>query len=65
MSWGVELCDGHCPYCGEPVQLLVDKSAGTQRYVEDCQVCCQPMVVLIESVEPLAMRLLNEDDAWG
>lgn len=34
-----------CPYCGELIVLLVDASAGTQDYVEDCQVCCQPINV--------------------
>lgn len=32
-----------CPYCGEAYTTLVDCSAGEQRYIEDCQVCCQPM----------------------
>lgn len=36
-----------CPYCGEPVMLLIDCSAGAQQYVEDCQVCCRPMVVRV------------------
>jgi hypothetical protein len=36
-----------CPSCGEAVTLLVDASAGTQQYVEDCQVCCRPMLVSI------------------
>ena len=35
----------HCPYCGEPLELTVDCSVETQRYVEDCQVCCRPIVV--------------------
>lgn len=39
----VELVATHCPYCGEPIQLLVDCSAGDQDYVEDCQVCCRPL----------------------
>lgn len=34
-----------CPYCCEPVSLLVDCTAGSQSYVEDCSVCCQPMAV--------------------
>jgi hypothetical protein len=34
-----------CPYCGETVELLIDCSAGSQQYVEDCQVCCGPMNV--------------------
>ena len=36
-----------CPYCGEAITLLLDLSAGNQEYVEDCQVCCQPMVVAV------------------
>jgi len=36
-----------CPYCGEVVTLFVDDSAGDQRYVEDCQVCCRPIDVRV------------------
>ena len=36
-----------CPYCGEVITLVVDDSAGAQRYIEDCQVCCRPMVVSV------------------
>jgi transcription elongation factor Elf1 len=32
-----------CPYCAEMLQIQVDLSAGDQSYVEDCQVCCQPI----------------------
>ncbi|MDG2088499.1 MAG: CPXCG motif-containing cysteine-rich protein [Arenicellaceae bacterium] len=32
-----------CPYCGEPLNLLIDISTGDQNYVEDCQVCCRPI----------------------
>ncbi len=27
--------------------MLVDTSAGSQSYIEDCQVCCQPMQITI------------------
>ncbi|HEY8230467.1 MAG TPA: CPXCG motif-containing cysteine-rich protein [Rhodanobacteraceae bacterium] len=37
-----------CPYCGEPIELVVDASAGSSRYIEDCQVCCRPMQVDVE-----------------
>lgn len=33
----------NCPYCGEPFETSVDPSAGMCSYVEDCQVCCQPI----------------------
>jgi hypothetical protein len=37
-----------CPYCGEPVSLLIDRSGGrVQSYVEDCAVCCRPMDVRV------------------
>lgn len=34
-----------CPYCGETITLLLDTSAQDQTYVEDCEVCCQPLEV--------------------
>ncbi|HEY9723471.1 MAG TPA: CPXCG motif-containing cysteine-rich protein [Oscillatoriaceae cyanobacterium] len=38
----------HCAYCGEPSVTEVDVSQGlTQRYVEDCQVCCRPNVFYV------------------
>jgi len=33
----------HCPYCGEPFETSADVSAGPSEYVEDCQICCQPI----------------------
>lgn len=35
----------HCPYCGEPIRLVVDASVDSQEYTEDCEVCCRPMIV--------------------
>jgi len=37
-----------CPYCGEPLELVVDASAGAQRYVEDCAVCCRPIDIELD-----------------
>jgi len=34
-----------CPYCGETITILVDDSLPEQDYVEDCQVCCRPIVL--------------------
>jgi hypothetical protein len=34
-----------CPYCGEAISILVDDSLPDQQYVEDCQVCCRPIVL--------------------
>jgi hypothetical protein len=40
---GTEFHVVHCPCCGEPFETLIDLSAGSSTYVEDCQVCCQPI----------------------
>jgi hypothetical protein len=34
-----------CPYCGAPITMLLDPSSGDQSYVEDCEVCCNPIEV--------------------
>jgi hypothetical protein len=39
-----------CPWCGELQTILVDTSPEHQEYVEDCQVCCQPVLLRIRSV---------------
>jgi hypothetical protein len=36
-----------CPYCAERITLRVDLSAGSQTYIEDCQVCCQPITLAV------------------
>lgn len=54
-----------CPYCGEPFTTEVDYSAGTQEYVEDCQVCCRPIefVVEVDAAGELAgVTVLRDDD---
>jgi hypothetical protein len=32
-----------CPYCGERFETLVDTATGSATYIEDCQICCQPI----------------------
>lgn len=38
-----------CPYCGEQIELLVDCSVASQEYIEDCSVCCSPIVVAVDA----------------
>lgn len=38
-----------CPFCAEAILVLLDLSAGSQSYIEDCQVCCQPIQISFES----------------
>jgi len=44
-----------CPYCGESFETAVDLSAGSFSYVEDCQVCCQPIELAGETDEAGAL----------
>ncbi len=37
-----------CPYCFEEISFLVDPSVPKQSYVEDCEVCCNPILAEIE-----------------
>lgn len=40
---GLQANSFRCAYCGEINHTFVDLSQGnTQKYVEDCQVCCRP-----------------------
>lgn len=40
-----------CPHCGERITVLVDTSVPEQQYIEDCQVCCRPMTLLVTSLD--------------
>ena len=40
-----------CPYCSEAIELVVDCSMPLQEYIEDCDVCCQPILVNVETAE--------------
>ena len=37
-----------CPYCGEAFETEIDVSGGSQEYIEDCYVCCRPIVFQVE-----------------
>ena len=40
-----------CPYCGERFEVVVDPSVEDQEYIEDCWVCCQPIVMSVSVVD--------------
>ncbi|MEM6646121.1 MAG: CPXCG motif-containing cysteine-rich protein [Bacteroidota bacterium] len=35
-----------CPYCWEHISMLLDLSVPEQAFVEDCEVCCNPIQVV-------------------
>lgn len=47
-----------CPWCGAPTGVLVDCSGGSQTLVEDCEVCCSPMLV-VSDCDPVTLDLVG------
>ena len=55
--------DYPCPYCGEWVNALLDLSCGDQQYIEDCPVCCRPIVFTLHTNgEHWTLHVRREDD---
>jgi len=40
-----------CPHCGERISVVLDLSAESQRYIEDCEVCCNPIEISYQTEE--------------
>ncbi|UII22332.1 CPXCG motif-containing cysteine-rich protein [Fulvivirga ligni] len=38
----------NCPYCGENISMFLDISVKKQQYIEDCEVCCNPIKISYE-----------------
>jgi transcription elongation factor Elf1 len=50
-----------CPYCWESISMLIDISQSYQRYIEDCEVCCNPIQVEI-TTENQEITLFNAEN---
>ncbi|MDH2431821.1 CPXCG motif-containing cysteine-rich protein [Pokkaliibacter sp. MBI-7] len=52
-----------CPYCGEEIDVTVDCSVEEQEYVEDCSVCCSPILlnIVIEDGEQISVSASREN----
>jgi len=36
-----------CPYCWEEISMLLDSSVRKQTYIEDCEICCNPIEISV------------------
>ena len=45
-----------CPGCCETIGTTIDLTDGSRAWIEDCQVCCQPMQITIEVDERGELR---------
>ncbi len=53
-----------CPYCAESYETPIDLTSGSSTFIEDCQVCCQPIELEVRlgedgAVESLGVRRLD------
>lgn len=39
-----------CPYCGERISVVIDADDLEQEYIEDCQVCCRPITLVVSAI---------------
>ncbi|MCX7554294.1 CPXCG motif-containing cysteine-rich protein [Marinicella sp. S1101] len=53
-----------CPCCWETFEAVIDCSVEQQEYVEDCYVCCRPLIFRVvsdgETVTDIAVDSENE-----
>ncbi len=59
----IEFLRVDCPYCGERFESAFDLSSGDTRLIEDCAVCCRPIVldlVVDDGVPSVRGRRENE-----
>ena len=54
-----------CPYCGERIRIVIDAGADAQRYIEDCEVCCRPIMFEVwrDAAGDWGVAASREDDA--
>jgi hypothetical protein len=52
-----------CPFCWETLTILLDLSLPEQDYIEDCQVCCQPIRIRYTSDAGVLISLNVEQDS--
>ena len=52
-----------CPFCWESLTVLLDLSLPEQDYIEDCQVCCQPIRIRYTSEDGALLSLDATQDS--
>jgi len=53
-----------CPYCWEQIELSIESAIEEQQYIEDCQVCCNPISITVNIVPdgPAQVEVRQEND---
>ena len=55
-----------CPYCAETLAVLIDAQEIGHEYIEDCQVCCRPIVfnVSTDAAGHLCISVRDENASY-
>lgn len=63
-TWHTDTARTDCPYCGESIEIVVDLSVDQQSYIEDCSVCCRPIIfqVSVDADGDPSVWAAREDD---
>ena len=50
-----------CPYCWQEISMLFDASVNNQTYIEDCEICCNPIEInpIFENSELVSININN------
>ncbi len=48
---GLDTTNVQCPCCWQTFEVVIDCSVEQQEYVEDCYVCCRPLILTVTVVD--------------
>lgn len=40
-----------CPHCWDKISMLIDTFISGQNYIEDCEICCNPIEINYTTLE--------------
>ena len=52
----------YCPYCNEPISILVNSEDVGDAYIEDCQVCCRPIEITLSLDDNHCIQVQARDE---
>ncbi len=50
-----------CPYCWENISILLDLSLFQEEYIEDCEVCCNPIQIIFTTADQELLEFRAEN----
>lgn len=51
-----------CPWCGEPNQIELEPGDAGQVLIQDCQVCCRPIELMLSPTDGTLLRVAREGE---